>query len=58
MQFLNKMAFIFPGKVQRKCDVNCICGLDVKLLTSSQEDAENKLQTSVLRVKWQSILRH
>lgn len=37
--------------------VRCICRLNVKLLTTSKEDAENKLQTS--KSEWQkSSFRH
>lgn len=51
MQFSSKMFFISPKIAQSKCNViKSICGLDTKLLTHSKEDAENKLQISILRV--------
>lgn len=52
MQFSSKMFFISPKIAQSKCDVlKCICGLETKILTNSKEDAENKLQISILRVE-------
>lgn len=48
MQFSSKMFFISPKIAQGKCDVlKCICGLE----TNSNEDAEKKLQISILRVE-------
>lgn len=34
-----------------KCDIKCICGLNVELPTNSKEEAKNKSQTSTNEAK-------